>query len=119
MIMRTATVPRVLPGGRMDGVVPAQTRRYADGRTCAVEGCETRLSRYNPAEWCWVHETPRRFIARAERRNPTTEPEPQLVSIDELLPLVRGTDHHPEPGPEPAPAPTPPPPIPSAARTRR
>jgi len=25
-------------------------------RTCAAEDCETKLSRYNKAKWCWVHD---------------------------------------------------------------
>jgi hypothetical protein len=117
MIMRTVTVPRVLPGGKVDGVTPAQTPRYGAGRTCAAEGCDTRLSSYNPARWCWIHEAPSRFIARAERRSPSAEEEPEVVEMADLLPLVReGTAHHPEPGPEPAPAPTPPPPVPPSRR---
>jgi hypothetical protein len=28
----------------------------ADGRVCAYEGCETKLSVYNAGELCWQHE---------------------------------------------------------------
>ena len=46
--------------------IPAPTRRRAPGadpavrsfgqaRTCAADGCETRLSRYNPDTFCSVH----------------------------------------------------------------
>jgi hypothetical protein len=28
---------------------------YGDDRLCDVEGCETKLSRYNAGWLCWVH----------------------------------------------------------------
>jgi len=39
-----------LPGGRAEPV-----RTYGAGRVCAARGCLTRLSRYNPSEFCTVH----------------------------------------------------------------
>ncbi len=39
-----------LPGGRDEPV-----RTYGAGRVCAVEGCTTRLSRYNPSPCCSLH----------------------------------------------------------------
>jgi hypothetical protein len=43
---------------------PAQARRrtrghvtsFGEGRVCEVDGCSTRLSRYNDATKCWTHE---------------------------------------------------------------
>jgi hypothetical protein len=31
-------------------------RTYRQGRTCMVEGCPTRLSRYNPNARCSLHD---------------------------------------------------------------
>jgi len=31
------------------------TRTFGDARTCAADGCTTRLSRYNPARCCAIH----------------------------------------------------------------
>jgi hypothetical protein len=39
-----------LPGGRSEPV-----RTYGAGRVCAVVGCTTRLSRYNPSPYCSLH----------------------------------------------------------------
>lgn len=50
-----------LPGGRGEPV-----RTYGDGRVCAAPGCLTRLSRYNPAEYCAVHA--RAAVAAGEHR---------------------------------------------------
>ena len=40
-----------LTGGR-----PRKT--YEGGRTCAADGCTTRLSSYNKNEFCWTHFQP-------------------------------------------------------------
>lgn len=32
-----------------------KTRTYGTGRICAVEGCGTRLSAYNPSDTCALH----------------------------------------------------------------
>jgi hypothetical protein len=32
------------------------SRRFASGRVCSRTGCGTRLSRYNPAATCSLHE---------------------------------------------------------------
>jgi hypothetical protein len=32
-----------------------RTRTYGSGRVCAVEGCGTRLSAYNPSDVCALH----------------------------------------------------------------
>lgn len=30
-------------------------RSFGEKRICAAPGCATRLSRYNPDDWCYVH----------------------------------------------------------------
>jgi hypothetical protein len=30
-------------------------RSFGENRTCAAQECRTRLSRYNPDEWCFAH----------------------------------------------------------------
>ncbi len=48
--------------------LPRPNRTYGDGRVCAHEGCETRISQYNKAEFCYMH-TPLRYpLIRGERR---------------------------------------------------
>ena len=42
-----------LSGGRID--VRYAVRTYKTGRTCGVEGCRTKLSKYNPLDWCNTH----------------------------------------------------------------
>jgi hypothetical protein len=36
------------------------SKRFATGRVCAKQGCETKLSQYNKAEYCHTH-APVRF----------------------------------------------------------
>jgi hypothetical protein len=31
-------------------------RSFGNARTCAVDGCTTQLSRYNPARCCYLHQ---------------------------------------------------------------
>ena len=45
--LRRARHQRVTPGPKL---------AQQDGRRCAAEGCDTRLSRYNPADTCNRHE---------------------------------------------------------------
>jgi hypothetical protein len=48
--------------------LPRPNRTYGQGRVCADEGCQTRLSMYNKSTYCWQH-TPVRFpLVRGERR---------------------------------------------------
>jgi hypothetical protein len=44
------------------------SRRFGPGRVCGHPGCGTRLSTYNPLDWCSVHTPPREFHMRAPRR---------------------------------------------------
>lgn len=48
--------------------LPKPNRTYAEGRVCSEGSCETRISRYNRAQYCWTH-TPHSFpLVRGERR---------------------------------------------------
>ena len=42
-------------------------RRYARGRVCVEEDCETVLSVYNRSAYCWQHD-PKVFVNRAPRK---------------------------------------------------
>jgi hypothetical protein len=48
------------------GITPGRaTKRaqtYAGNRTCGHDGCVTRLSIYNRAARCWLHEPPQRYV---------------------------------------------------------
>ena len=41
-------------GYRPQGL-PRASKTYAEGRVCAQDGCETRLSKYNRRDKCWAH----------------------------------------------------------------
>jgi hypothetical protein len=43
-------------------------RSFGSARTCAADGCETRLSRYNPDSFCSVHRGWDRQIVTRRRR---------------------------------------------------
>jgi hypothetical protein len=61
------TETRIFKGAR-PRELPRPNRTYNQGRVCAQEGCETRLSMYNRSRFCWAH-TPLRFpVVRGERR---------------------------------------------------
>lgn len=48
--------------------LPRPNRTYGKGRVCTSEGCETRISVYNKAPYCWAH-MPLTFpLVRGERR---------------------------------------------------
>ena len=72
------------PEGEAPSPVAAPTRRRAPGadpavrsfgaaRTCAAEGCETRLSRYNPDSYCSVHRGWDRQVVTRRRRGDDDE----------------------------------------------
>ena len=46
-------------GAAIKGVT-RPSKRFAEGRVCARQGCHTRLSQYNKAEYCHAH-APIRF----------------------------------------------------------
>jgi len=52
---------------RAPGADPA-VRSFGAARTCAAEGCETRLSRYNPDSYCSVHRGWDRQVVTRRRR---------------------------------------------------
>jgi hypothetical protein len=46
----------VLKEGRRRGPnAEPPVRSFGNARTCAADGCATRLSRYNPAPYCYLH----------------------------------------------------------------
>jgi len=49
--------------------LPRANAIYPGGRTCAGEGCTTRLSIYNKWDYCWQHEPVHTFISRGKRRS--------------------------------------------------
>lgn len=48
--------------------LPRPNRTYQEGRVCAQEGCQTRLSIYNKAKYCWAHAPVKFPLVRGERR---------------------------------------------------
>jgi hypothetical protein len=60
----------VLRGRRLHSVADgmSKTRTYGAGRTCAVEGCGTVLSAYNPSRTCALHDGVWREDARRSSR---------------------------------------------------
>jgi hypothetical protein len=62
--MATRRSSSVWPSG--DPVVPS----FGENRLCLFLDCATRLSRYNPEEYCFVHrdQIPLRRIVRQRRR---------------------------------------------------
>jgi hypothetical protein len=52
---------------RAPGADPA-VRSFGAARTCAADGCETRLSRYNPDSYCSVHRGWDRQVVTRRRR---------------------------------------------------
>jgi hypothetical protein len=48
--------------------LPRPNRTYSEGRVCAHEGCETRLSQYNKAQFCWAHVPVKYPLIRGERK---------------------------------------------------
>jgi hypothetical protein len=51
-------------------------RRINDERSCGAAGCTTKLSVYNRAEFCWIHEEPHPFVLDGvrKRRDEPLEP---------------------------------------------
>lgn len=41
-------------------------RSFGENRVCAAQSCQTKLSRYNPDDWCFVHrdQAPERRLGR-------------------------------------------------------
>jgi hypothetical protein len=49
--------------------LPRANRTYGSGRTCAADGCSTKLSIYNKWQFCWQHEPLHTYVARGKRRS--------------------------------------------------
>ena len=49
--------------------LPRANAIYPGGRTCADEGCTTKLSIYNKWQYCWQHEPVHTYISRGKRRS--------------------------------------------------
>lgn len=52
---------------RAPGADP-EVKSFGAARTCAAEGCQTRLSRYNPDSYCSVHRGWDRQVVTRRRR---------------------------------------------------
>ncbi len=48
--------------------LPRPNRTYPGGRTCAAEGCGTRLSIYSRWQFCWQHEPVHAYVSRGKRK---------------------------------------------------
>ena len=48
---------------------------YGTGRLCAIEGCQTVLSRYNPSAICSLHSLGWKIRQRSPTRHPQKRPE--------------------------------------------
>jgi hypothetical protein len=48
--------------------LPRPNRTYSQGRVCAQEGCDTRLSVYNKAQHCWAHKPVSYPVVRGARK---------------------------------------------------
>jgi hypothetical protein len=55
---------------RAPGADPA-VRSFGTERTCAADGCETKLSRYNPDSFCSMHRGWDRQVVTRRRRPPS------------------------------------------------
>jgi hypothetical protein len=71
----TAPGPHAQSGGtgtagrrRAPGADP-EVRSFGDERVCAADGCETKLSRYNPDDYCSVHRGWDRQVITRRRRS--------------------------------------------------
>jgi len=52
------------------GKLPPASRTHGDGRVCEMAGCDTKLSRYNPAGRCFQHAEVVFPAYRGKRRSP-------------------------------------------------
>ena len=61
--------PSTTPLRAVASVNARPSRTYESGRFCSEPGCSTRLSIYNRAARCGVHEEPRPYYVRGKRRS--------------------------------------------------
>jgi hypothetical protein len=50
--------------------LPKRNRVWSKDRTCAEDGCITRISIYNRSRYCWMHEPVRYYIPRGRKKSP-------------------------------------------------
>ena len=48
--------------------LPKRNRVWTTGRVCAEPGCITKISMYNRAKYCWVHEPLHYYVARGRKK---------------------------------------------------
>ena len=48
--------------------LPRKNRTWSIGRTCAEDGCITRISMYNRSTYCWAHDPVRYYVARGRKK---------------------------------------------------
>lgn len=48
--------------------LPRRNRVWGEGRSCAQDGCITRISIYNRSRYCWMHEPLHYYIARGRKK---------------------------------------------------
>lgn len=41
--------------GSRPQALPRASQKFPEGRVCAFQGCDTRLSTYNRRDKCWAH----------------------------------------------------------------
>jgi hypothetical protein len=63
-----AAEPIVAPTRRRAPGADPAVRSFGSARTCAADGCQTRLSRYNPDSFCSVHRGWDRQVVTRRRR---------------------------------------------------
>jgi hypothetical protein len=67
------------------------SRRYATGRVCRFDGCDTRLSVYNGTSTCAIHEERRPFYQRSRSGRVVQDaPKRPMEERDVLHDWIRG-----------------------------
>jgi hypothetical protein len=65
---REAAAPVSAPTRRRAPGADPVVRSFGSARTCAADGCQTKLSRYNPDSYCSVHRGWDRQVITRRRR---------------------------------------------------
>jgi hypothetical protein len=60
--------PMAAPTRRRAPGADPEVRSFGKARVCAAEGCETKLSRYNPDDYCSLHRGWDRQVITRRRR---------------------------------------------------
>jgi hypothetical protein len=93
------SAPLVVHGSRALAL-PKASRRYEEVRTCAHEGCTTRLSAYNAYETCYNHTYAwsARKIASAKRtrKSPAASVLAEVSGVEVTTPAGSVTPEFPE-----------------------